>query len=40
MRVIVHDLRPLNTVNGEGFKALQSYLEPGSLLPVITQLVE
>ena len=33
MGMIVRDLRPLNTVNGAGFKALLSYLEPGYRLP-------
>ena len=33
MGMIVCDLRPLNTVNGAGFKALLSYLEPGYRLP-------
>ena len=33
MGMIVHDLRSLNTVNGAGFKALLSYLEPGYRLP-------
>ena len=29
-----HDLCPLNTVNGEGFKALLSYLKPRYRLPL------
>ena len=29
MGMIVRDFRPLNTVNGAGFKALLSYLKPG-----------
>ena len=33
MGMIVGDLRPLNTVNGEGFKALLSYLKPEYQLP-------
>ena len=31
--VIVRDLRPVNIVNGDGFKALMAYLEPGYRLP-------
>ena len=31
--MIVRNLRPLNTVNSAGFKALLSYLEPGYRLP-------
>ena len=31
--MIVPDLHPLNTVSGEGFKALLSYLKPGYRLP-------
>ena len=31
--MIVRDLRPLNVVNGEGFKAVISYLEPGCQIP-------
>ena len=29
MGMIVRDFRPLNTMNGKGFKVLLSYLEPG-----------
>ena len=29
VRMIARDIRPLNVVNGEGFNALISYLEPG-----------
>ena len=34
MGMIVRDLHPLNIVNGEGFKVLLSYLEPGYQLPL------
>ena len=34
MGMIVPDLHPLNTVNGEGFKALLFYLKPGYRLPL------
>ena len=33
MGVIVCDLHPVNVVNGEGFKALMTYLELGYRLP-------
>ena len=34
MGMTAHDLCPLNTVNGEGFKALLSYLKPRYRLPL------